>query len=59
MTTSQPLHLTVLALARVNAIGGTRRAGMFCNAENSIAGKVASIVHTALAFNPTAQEAAP
>jgi hypothetical protein len=60
MTAAQPLHLTVLALHWCLPETGTRRAFRYAeNSHQAIAGNITSIVHTAAAFNPTAQQAAP
>jgi hypothetical protein len=61
MIASHALHLTVVALIRSGGTG-TSAAIFFRSAENSsqcVAGNIISIVHTARAFNPTAQQAAP
>ena len=61
MIVSRALHLTVLALVSL-AKPEPERDAFFRSAENSsegIAGNITPIVHTALAFDPTAQQAAP
>jgi hypothetical protein len=60
MIPSQGLRLIALALCEFYK-AGTNRQSLFRTAENSsegAAGNVGATVHTAPAFNPTAQEAA-
>jgi hypothetical protein len=59
MSLSRGLHLIVLALASFAPPEPSQRTFRITeNSSERIAGNVRPTVHTALAFNPTAQEAA-